>query len=221
MKSRHWVVIPAYNESRTVQKVIQEVKRYSDNIVVVDDGSKDRTYEIAKKENIPVLRQIVNLGKGTALKTGCEYAISKGAKVIVTMDADGQHEAADIPRLTKVLEDEDLDIVIGKRGFNRRMPFVFKYGNLMLNKINQILFQVKITDTQSGFRVFKTSAYKKLIWESQDYSMEAEMVANIGKHKLKYKEIPIKTIYSDRYKGTTILDGIKIGLKMLSWRMTR
>lgn len=214
-----WVVIPAYNESRTVRKVIDSVKDYTKNIIVVDDGSEDNTYDIAKKQGIHALRQIVNLGKGTALKTGCDFAIKKGAKTIITMDADTQHEASDIPKFIDALNGND--IVIGKRGLNKKMPLIFRMGNLILNSINQILFKVNIQDTQSGFRAFNTNSYDKLLWKSQDYSMEAEMVANIGKHRLKYKEIPIKTIYADRYKGTTILDGIKIGLKMLEWRLTR
>ena len=87
--------------------------------------------------------------------------------------------------------------------------------------MNQLLYNIKIKDTQSGYRAFSVEAYKKIRWRSSDYSMESEMIANVGKHKLKYEQIPIETIYTDRYKGTTVLDGVKIVFNMLWWRISK
>jgi len=92
---------------------------------------------------------------------------------------------------------------------------------LCINKITQLLFKIRIRDTQSGYRAFTSRAYRKIRWKASNYSMESEMIANLGKHKLKYKEIPIRTIYTDRYKGTTVLDGIKIVFNMIWWRLTK
>ena len=99
------------------------------------------------------------------------------------------------------------------------MPLVFKFGNWFINKTISFLYGIKIKDSQCGYRVFTSKAYKKLRWESSDYSMESEMIAKIGKFRVLYKEIPIETIYSDKYKGTTIIDGIKIVFKLLFWRL--
>ncbi|MFH1510123.1 MAG: glycosyltransferase family 2 protein, partial [Candidatus Woesearchaeota archaeon] len=148
---------------------------------------------------------------------GCDFAVKTGAQQIIVLDSDGQHDPAEIPRFIKALAHSD--IVLGYRRLNWRMPLVFRFGNWFINKAQGILFQTRIRDTQCGFRAFTTQAYKKIRWNATDYSMESEMVANIGKAKLKYVELPIKTIYSDKYKGTTIIDGICIVMNMLLWRL--
>jgi glycosyltransferase involved in cell wall biosynthesis len=219
MKNELSVIIPAHNEQKHISSVIRKIKKYSKNIIVVDDGSKDCTTEISKKEGVVVLQHIVNLGKGAALKTGAEYAIRKGAKRLIFIDADGQHKPEDIPRFLKALKGND--IVFGSRSLDKNMPGVLKFGNRFINKINDILFGVDIQDTQSGYRALTAKAYRKIKWDSQGYSVESEMVANTGRKRLKYAEIKIHTIYSDKYKGTTVLDGVKIVLNMIWWRITR
>lgn len=219
MKSDVFVIIPAHNEQKHISKVLNKIKRYARNIILVDDGSKDKTFELAKKQDVVVLRHIINLGKGAALKTGCEYALRRGAKRLIFIDADGQHRPEDIPRFLKSLD--DTDIVFGSRSLNRRMPFVLKFGNWFINKMNKLLFRIELKDTQSGYRAMTAKAYKKIRWKSTAYSVESEIVANTGRKRLKYKEITIKTIYSDKYKGTTIGDGIKIVLNMFWWKLTR
>ena len=212
-----WIVIPAYNEGQRIGKVIEEVKKYVKNVIVVDDGSKDNTYEEAKKREVTILKHIVNLGKGAAQKTGCDYAIRQGAKTIIVMDADGQHLPKEIPKFETALKGKD--IVFGYRRFTKKMPGILRFGNRTISKIVTILFNMKLRDTQNGYRAFTANAYKKIRWKSGDYSMESEMIAKAGKHHLKYSEVPIETIYHDKYKGTTIIDGIKIVLNMIMWRI--
>lgn len=214
-----WVVIPAYNEAKRIGPVLKETKKYSNNIVVVDDGSKDNTFSVAKKTGVVVLQNIINMGKGAALKTGCDFALKQGAKKIVVMDSDGQHDPKKIPEFVELLD--KADIVFGYRRFNKDMPFVLKFGNEAINTLVSFLYGLKLRDTQSGYRGFTASAYRKVRWKASDYSMETEMIANAGKRHLKYEEIPIKTIYLDRYKGTTIIDGVKIVINMLLWRLKR
>jgi len=214
-----WVIIPAYNEGKRIMDVIKKTKKYIDNIVVVDDGSKDNTSEISRKEKVVVLRHVLNLGKGAAVKTGCEFVLKHGAERIILIDADGQHDPEEIPNFLRELE--EVDIVFGYRKFNRNMPFVFKFGNNFINDVTKILYNVKLRDTQCGYRAFCAETYKKIRWKASDYSMESEMIANLGKKYLKYKEIPIKTIYTEKYKGTTVFDGIKIVLNMVLWRLRR
>ena len=135
------------------------------------------------------------------------------------MDSDGQHRPEDIPRFVAALK--NVDIVFGSRSLNKKMPFVLRFGNWFINKVNSTLFGVALGDTQSGYRAMTAQTYDKIKWKSTKYSVESEMIANVGRKRLKYKEIPIKTIYSDNYKGTTVFDGIKIVLNMLWWKINR
>jgi glycosyltransferase involved in cell wall biosynthesis len=211
-----WVVIPAHNESKRVGSVIEKAKKYVKNVIVVDDGSKDDTEYVASRKGAIVLRHVINMQKGAAVKTGCDYALKKGAEKIVLVDADGQHNPNEIPKFLEALE--EADIVFGYRRMNRNMPFVFRRGNWFLNRLVAGLFGIRLKDTQCGYRAFTANAYKKIRWRALDYSMESEMIANVGKNHLRYKEIPIETLYLDRYKGTTIIDGIKIALNLIKWR---
>ena len=217
MKSRVFAVIPAHNEEKHIGDVVRQAKKYVNNVVVVDDGSKDRTVEEAKKSGAIVLNHLVNLGKGAALKTGCDYAIKNKADIIVAIDADAQHNPKEIPKFIGAVKMHD--VVIGYRKLNKSMPFILRFGNWFINKTIRFLYGVKIRDSQCGYRAFTSEAYKKLRWKASDYSMESEMIAKIGKHRLSYAEVPIETIYSDKYKGTTILDGIKIVFNLLLWRL--
>jgi len=215
-----WVIIPAYNEGKHVGDVIDRTKKHIQNIIVVDDGSKDNTVEIAKKKGVIVLEHLLNMGKGTALKTGCEFALSKGAKIIIAVDADGQHDPVEIPNFINAVK-EGNDIVFGYRKMSKAMPLVTKFGNWFISRMVWLLFEINLKDTQCGYRAFTADAYKKMLWEAKDYDVESEMIVKVGKNKLKYKEIPIQTIYSDIYKGTTVMDGIKIVSKMIWWKITR
>jgi glycosyltransferase involved in cell wall biosynthesis len=218
-KEKVWIVIPACNEEKHIAKVIKGTKKYTKNIIVIDDGSKDKTYEIANRSGIIALRHIVNLGKGAAIKTGCNFAIKNGAETLVLLDSDAQHDPKEIPNFLKALK--GVDVVFGYRKPNKQMPLILKFGNWVINKTTKLLYGLDLRDTQCGYRTFTRKSYKKLKWVATDYSMESEMIANVGKHNLKYKQIPIQTIYSDKYKGTTVLDGIKIVLNMVWWRITR
>tara|TARA_Y100000310_G_C20611026_1_gene777998 strand:- start:509 stop:1177 length:669 start_codon:yes stop_codon:yes gene_type:complete len=207
-----WCIIPAHNESINIGDTIKKSKKYVNNVVVVDDGSRDDTYKIAKSNNVMVLKHVINLGKGAALKTGCDYAVKEGAENIVVLDADAQHDPNEIPHFLEKLE--DYDIVFGYRKGNKKMPAIMRFGNWFISKVIGFLYSIDLKDTQSGFRAFTSETYKKIRWNATDYSMESEMIVNAGRHELNYTEVPIRTIYSDKYKGTTIIDGVKIVINM-------
>jgi len=215
-----FIVIPGYNEEKRVGNVIKTLKRMNfKKVIFVDDGSKDLSEEVAKKAGAITLRHVINLGKGGAAKTGCEFAITSGAKIIVLMDADGQHKPEDVPDIINMLKETKSDIVFGYRKIDNNMPFVMKFGNWFINQATFIINGIKIKDSQSGFRCFTSSTYKKIKWKANDYSMESEMIANVAKNKLKYSEIKIHTIYLDNFKGTTIFDGIKIFINILKFKL--
>ena len=211
-----WAVIPAYNEEGSIISIVKKTKKYVNNVAVVDDGSKDKTKVSAEKAGAIVLRHIVNLGKGAALKTGCDLAVKKGAKFIIALDADAQHDPDDIPRFVEKLK--KYDVVFSYRKASSKMPLVLRFGNFFISIVANVLYGINLTDTQCGFRAFSREAYKKIRWNASDYSMESEMISRAGKQRLKYVQIPIQSIYSDKYKGTTVIDGIKIVLNMLWWK---
>lgn len=212
-----WAVVPAFNESSNLPSIVKKIKKYIQNVVVVDDGSNDSTYDNASEAGAAVLRHMINLGKGAALKTGCDYAVGNGADLIVVLDADAQHDPDEIPSFLEKLK--DYDIVFGYRKLSGDMPYIKRFGNWFISQTIKILYNIRLFDSQSGYRAFSKEAYKKIRWSVSDYSMESEMVARAGRHSLKYTQIPIKTIYSNTSRGTTIIDGVKIVINMVWWRL--
>lgn len=217
----NFIIIPGHNEEKNIAGVILNARSSAPDasIVVVDDGSSDSTSRRAEEAGALVLKHRVNLGKGAALKTGCDYAVSEGAEKMVVLDADGQHNPENIPKFLSALANND--IVFGAREIPRSMPLVFKVGNAFINKTLKLLYGLQIEDSQCGFRAFTTETYRKIRWEALDYYVETEMLIKAGKNKLRHATIPIETIYADNYKGTTVLDGVKIVLKMIGWRLIK
>jgi len=215
------VVIPAFNEGNRIREVLFKTKDSADQIIVVDDGSSENKKVLSDdiSEKIITLRHGINLGKGAALKTGCLAALRLGADIIIFMDADGQHKPEDIPRFIKEIEEENIDIVFGSRKIGHNMPFMMTFGNRFLSTIIKFLFGVNISDTQSGFRAFRANIFDKVSWNTHNYSVETEMIVNTGKNKLRYSEIYIDTIYHDKYKGTTIFDGLRIFFNLIIWKI--
>ncbi len=212
-------IVPAFNEEKNIRKVVEQTAPYVDEVIVVDDGSKDKTGAIAKESGAVVATHIVNMGLGFTLATGAELAIKRGADVIVTIDGDGQHDPTEITHLVKTLVDEKLDIVIGARKFDTNMPFYKKLGNTTIYTMQHLLFNSEVKDTQSGFRAFRSEVWPKLKWTSNRYAVSSEIVKNIGVNRLKFKEVEVKTIYNDDYKGTSIFDGARIVTTMISWKL--
>lgn len=219
--TKTYLIVPAYNEAQSIGAALANAFAYVDGVVVVDDGSTDDTAAVAVRldQRIVVLRHRINLGKGAALKTGCQAALTFGAARLVFMDADGQHVLDEIPKLLQLLERDGLDIVFGTRRISGSMPYVMRWGNRFLSFVTNLLFRIPLSDSQCGFRALRASAYPSIEWESPGYAVETEMIVNAGKHRLRFAEVPIETIYRDKYKGTTVLDGVGIFLKLLLWRI--
>ncbi len=213
-------IIPAYNEEKTIVEVINSVKPLVDQVVVVDDGSGDRTFELAEARDVTVLHHIINRGQGAALKTGTEYALRNDADIIVHFDADGQFLASDMKSVVKPIKDGVADVVFGSRLLNKQsdIPFVKKNIILPLAKfVNRIFFGIRMTDPQSGFRAMSAQAAKQIDWQQDRMAHCSEILFAAGRRNvdvspsrgnLKIKEVPITVIYHNF--GQRLSDGFRI-----------
>jgi glycosyltransferase involved in cell wall biosynthesis len=198
------IVIPAYNEAKTVGAVVRNAKKYG-KVVVVDDCSRDRTGEVARKAGATVIRHPVNRGLGAALRTGFGKAMKMKADVVVTIDADGQHRPEEIPQFIGLIN-SGYDFVLGERNL-RAYPFVKKFGNFFLNNATNFVSGTNLKDTESGFRAFRASALKKMYLKAERYEIAVEIVFEVGRNRLNTINVPISSpIY---VKGVGVGDGVK------------
>jgi len=213
-----YIVIPAYNEEKVIQEVITDIQKAGyENIIVVDDGSSDKTFFKAQKilGNL-VFRHKIKRGKGAATKTGIEAAKLLGADIIVTVDGDGQHNPADISKLTKPIEFENFDVVLGTRLLNPKgMPFHKIIANHIGNFFTWWLFGLWVTDSQSGFRAYSRHAAEIINTKADRYEYDSEVIREIYLYKLKYVEIPITVRYTDYSMSKIQKQDFLTGLKTL------
>lgn len=211
------IIVPAYNESRYIGKFLDELLLVTKQIVVVDDGSTDKTLAIAKSKGVICLTHLVNLGKGAALKTGCDYAFKKlGAEGVIIMDGDDQHAVEDIKYFEKELN-QGAAVVHGVRKMDAKMPLMRILGNKSISILINLLFGRYIADIPSGFKGFTKTAYSQIKWYSPGYEVETEIAVRIAKNKLKYVEVPISTLYHDKDYGFNLLDAWRILIKIPFW----
>lgn len=213
-----WVVIPGYNEQKYIGKVLAKTKKYTKNIIFVDDGSQDKTAEIAAEYTKHVLSHPINFGKGAAMKTGCEYAFSVlKAKAVIFMDADDQHNPAELHLFVDEFK-KGYDVVFGVRQLNKHMPLARRFGNAFHSILIWLLFGDYIADIPSGFKAFTKRAYRRIIWHTTDYAVETEIATRVAKAKIPHKGVIIETIYHDLDRGMTILDILKLTTQIIGWK---
>ena len=216
-----YIVIPAYNEASVIEDVIKEVQASGyQNIVIVDDGSSDKTYENASKEtNITTLRHFLNRGKGAAAKTGIEAAKTMNADVVVTMDGDGQHNPQDIQKMLELIE-KGFDVVLGTRLKNPKgMPIWKIAANHFGNFCTWIIYGLWVTDSQSGFRAYSKKAINLIDTKTDRYEYDSEVIREIYRHKLKFTEIGIEVRYTkysmSKVHKMNLQNGFKTLIKMI------
>ena len=206
-----FVVIPAFNEEERIEETIKETLKYCENIIVVDDGSNDKTFEKALSKGVSVIRLCQNEGKSEAMKVGIKKAISFEATHIIFLDADGQHSPKIIPLLEQAIKTLSCDLIFTSRKINKQaMPLRKRLGNWFLTKMINLLHGAKITDSQCGLKIIDIKCYYDIKWDCKGYLVESAIAINSEKEKLKYAEIPIETVYLDENKGTNIMTGFKI-----------
>ena len=217
-----YLVVPAFNEEKTVSQIIEGIADKGYNVILVNDGSKDKTLKLAieSKRKYPnqifVVSHVINRGLGAALKTGMVVALNKGAKYIVTFDADGQHEIEDIPKVCKPLQDGEADVVIGARPFED-MPISKSFANIIMNALTLIFYGRNVKDSQSGLRAFTAHAADVINIVSRGYGVSSEFIKEISDKNLRLAEVTITTIYTPetQNKGTDAIVGLKILTKMV------
>ncbi|MHA1230330.1 MAG: glycosyltransferase family 2 protein [Candidatus Helarchaeota archaeon] len=191
-KEKITVIIPAYNEEKTIAEAINSVNPFCKQVIVVDDGSTDKTASIAEENGAILVRHKLNKGLGQTLSTGVNKALSMNAEIIFNFDADLQYNAADIPKLAYYILHENYDLIMGSRlaGQIEEMNLFKKVGNKLYTKLLRYLTKTGISDGQTGFRAF-TSSFAKMIKIRGDFTYTQEMILEAVSKKAKIGEIPI------------------------------
>lgn len=192
-------LIAAFNEERSIAQVIKKSQKYLNEVIVIDDGSVDLTFEKATVAGASVYRHERNLGKGAALKTGFEKALESGADIVVTLDGDGEHDPANIPALLRPILKKEYEFTVGSRFLRPEsspIPFIRKIGNKLSTTILKIFYGINLSDSQCGFRAFKKSVLEKIEFKDPRYAAESEMLIDAVKKGFRYKEVPVRLILS-------------------------
>lgn len=216
-------VIAAYNEEKRVAMVVDDVSKYVDLVVVVDDGSNDKTSNVIKNEKTVVLRHCINLGQGAALQTGFDYVKKINPVVVVTYDADGQFEASEIPKIMKPVLDGEVDMVLGSRFLGKTVNmlpirrYILKLGILF----TWVFSEIKLTDTHNGFRALSQRALNRIEITQNRMAHASEIIDEIKRNGLSYLEVPVTVKYDDysKKKGQNSLNSVRILSELISKKL--
>lgn len=211
-------VIPAYNEATRIAAVIADAKHYVQEVVVVTDGSKDATAEVAEKAGAYVLQHAENCGAGAATMTGIDAARALGADVIITLDADGQHDPHDIPDMLQPILSEEADIVFANRfGQRNKIPLIRRVFNGIGNIVTFTVIGRWVSDSQCGFKVLGPKSVQEIDIRMSGYEFCTEIVRESVQRRWRVKEVSTKVLYSEytMAKGQSFASGVKTALKIL------
>lgn len=218
------VVMPAYNAERTLERTYNEIpKEYADEFILVDDASKDRTVEIAKRLGLEVIIHSENRGYGGNQKTCYTNALKKGADIVVMVHPDYQYDPAALPEMVKIIDNGEADIVFGSRMIFKRdalkggMPLYKFFSNIFLTTLENVVFKLNLSEYHTGLR-----AYSKEVLQSVDFLslsdgfvFDTEIIAKAVRSGFKIAEVPIKTRYLDDSSSISFGDSVEYGLRTL------
>ncbi len=204
------VAIPAYNEDRFIGSVVLKAKAYADVVIVIDDGSADETAKIAEQAGALVIKHETNGGKGRALNTAFKTAREMGARALVLVDADGQHEPEEIPVVLAQILDGTADMVVGSRYLEVKssVPMHRQMGHAAITAIGNIGSGIFLTDSQNGFRAFSRRAIEVMRFGETGFSVESEMQFIAREHGLRVREAAITITYRDKAKRNVLAHGL-------------
>lgn len=195
-----WIVIPAYNEEARLPQVLRGLVAKQFRIVVVDDGSTDRTAAVATNAGAIVLRHLINRGQGAALRTGIQFALEHGAEEIITFDADGQHQPEDLSALTTVLRTTGADLVVGSRflGSAPGIP-LHRWCLLKLAVVfTRITTGLHLTDVHNGLRAMTAEAARRLTFTEDGMAHASQILSMAARLRLRVHEVPCSIVYSEQ-----------------------
>ncbi len=219
------VVIPAYNEAPAIGKVLAELCAYPYRVVLVDDGSTDGTLDVARPFPVAILRHAINLGQGAALHTGIQYALQlQGVQTIVTFDADGQHDPANIARLVEALE-QGYDVALGSRfiqgGEAISIPWLKRALLSLAVWVTRRTTGLPLTDTHNGLRAFRRSAAARIRIQHNGMAHASEILSQVALLGLRYCEVPVSVRYTEYslHKGQSLLNSVNILWEIIGSKM--
>jgi glycosyltransferase involved in cell wall biosynthesis len=210
------VVIPCYNEDVAIGSIVLRSLKYADKVLVIDDGSKDKTREVAKLAGAEVIIHDMNIGKGACIKDAFEYVKNDGTGILVIIDGDGQHNPDEIPILIEPILKDEADIVNGSRFLSNngnKVPGYRRVGQEVLTVATNTGTGLKITDTQNGFRAFSKKTFDSFNFNQQGMAIESEMLIEAAGASLRIMEVPINVRYD--VDGST-LNPISHGIGVLN-----
>jgi glycosyltransferase involved in cell wall biosynthesis len=202
-KKSIYILVAAYNEERAIGDVIAGLNRIGYQVVVIDDGSSDKTSEIAAGKGAIVLRHVVNRGKGAALQTGTEYILKKGGKIIVHFDADGQHCPDEIEKLVTPIVTGKAKVVFGSRflGAAKNLPFIRKVILKLAVAFTNLTLGIKLTDVHNGLRAFSSEIFRSIAFTEDRFAYASELIEKIVEGGVEIKEVPVDITYTDYSMG--------------------
>lgn len=225
VKRQTFVVIAAYNEGTCIEGVLHELRATYPNVVVVDDGSTDETYQIARREATHALRHLINRGQGAALQTGIDFALWRGARYIVTFDADGQHRVEDVAALVRPVSTGECDITLGSRflGGASSVPVMRRLMLRLAVVFTRLVSRVALTDAHNGLRAFSRRAAERIDISMDRMAHASEVIDLIRRSGLPFREVPVQIRYTEYSlaKGQSLRDAVRIVFHYLVDRVTR
>ncbi len=218
MQHRLIAVIPAYNEATRIASVVTSALPFVERVIVVADGSSDDTARAAREAGATVIEHVQNCGPGAGTMTGLEAARRFGATIAITLDGDEQHDASDIPALIAPILAGNADIALGNRfGQKNKIPAIRRFLNGIGNVITFMATGLYVEDSQCGFKAFGPRALAEVSIRMGGYEFCTEIVREIAERKWRYKEVPIKVMYSayTLAKGQSVANGIRTAFRIL------
>lgn len=214
-----WVVIPLFNEATVIADVVAEVRTVFPHVVCVDDGSTDGSADRARAAGAVVVQHCINLGQGASLQTGISWALAQGARYIVTFDADGQHQLTDAVAMVELAEREDLGIVFGSRFLDERTDPGFLKRLVLRTAVwfTRHSTGLKLTDAHNGLRVLRADAARALHLKQDRMAHATEIVLQLGRTRLPWREHPVHVLYTDysRGKGQSLWNSVNILIDLM------